>query len=103
MSVLDRSLIVVALGGNAISLPHQEGNVDEQFANTQATAQSLADLVEAGHGLVITHGNGPQIGNFLLRNEAATGVIYPLPMEVAVAHGRRIFKRFLSERVGWKV
>jgi carbamate kinase len=43
-------------------------------------------LLDAGHQLVITHGNGPQIGNFLLRNEAAANLIYPLPMEVAVAH-----------------
>jgi carbamate kinase len=82
----DGSLIVVALGGNAISLPEEEGNVDQQFANSRITARALADLVQAGHQLVITHGNGPQIGNFLLRNEAAADVIYPLPMEVAVAH-----------------
>lgn len=79
-------LIVVALGGNAISRPSQEGNVDEQFANSRATAKQLADLVEEGYQLVVTHGNGPQIGNFLLRNEAASDAIYPLPMEVAVAH-----------------
>lgn len=80
------SLIVVALGGNAISKPNEEGNVKQQFVQSRITAQQLADLYEAGHGLVITHGNGPQIGNFLLRNEAAAGAIYPLPMEVAVAH-----------------
>jgi carbamate kinase len=82
----ESSLIVVALGGNAISKPDEEGNVEQQFANSRITARSLADLVDQGHQLVITHGNGPQIGNFLLRNEAAAGVIYPLPMEVAVAH-----------------
>jgi len=80
------SLIVVALGGNAISKPHEEGTVEQQFANSRVTARPLADLVEAGHQLVITHGNGPQIGNFLLRNEAAADRIYPLSMEVAVAH-----------------
>lgn len=79
-------LIVAALGGNAISLPHEEGRVEQQFAHSAEAARSLADLIEAGHRVVITHGNGPQIGNFLLRNEAAAGVIYPLPMEVAVAH-----------------
>ncbi|MHC5108685.1 MAG: carbamate kinase [Planctomycetota bacterium] len=78
--------IVVALGGNAITQPSQDGRVEEQFANSRLTATALADLVEHGHNLVITHGNGPQIGNFLLRNEAAAGRIYPLPMEVAVAH-----------------
>ncbi len=82
----DRSLIVVALGGNAISRSSQEGNVGEQFTNSCRTAESLVTLVEEGHQLVITHGNGPQIGNFLLRNLAASGVVYPLPMEVAVAH-----------------
>lgn len=82
----ENPLIVVALGGNAISRPQEEGNVSEQFANSIGTARSLADLVQAGCRLVITHGNGPQIGNFLLRNLAASGVIYPLPMEVAVAH-----------------
>ena len=82
----DESLIVVGLGGNAISRSSEEGNVDEQFSNARTTAKSLADLIEMGHRLVITHGNGPQIGNFLLRNLAASGVIYPLPMEVAVAH-----------------
>ncbi len=80
------SLIVVALGGNAISRPEQEGNVAEQFANSRTTAKAMVELIEQGHHLVITHGNGPQIGNFLLRNEAASGLIYPLPMEVAVAH-----------------
>jgi len=82
----DQPLIVVALGGNAISTPDEEGNVGQQFANSAKTARHLADLVEAGNQLVVTHGNGPQIGNFLLRNEMAAGVIYPLPMEVAVAH-----------------
>src|SRR5262245_37281955 len=79
-------LIVVALGGNAISKEHQEGSVDQQFENSRSTAVALADLIEKGNSLVITHGNGPQIGNFLLRNEVAAGAIYPLPMEVAVAH-----------------
>jgi carbamate kinase len=80
------SLTVIALGGNAISRENEEGNVDQQFANSRATARQLADLIEQGHRLIITHGNGPQIGNFMLRNEAAADLIYPLPMEVAVAH-----------------
>lgn len=81
-----KELIVVALGGNAISRSDQEGNVDEQFENSRITARSLADLIDQGNRLLITHGNGPQIGNFLLRNEAASGAIYPLPMAVAGAH-----------------
>jgi carbamate kinase len=82
----DKQLMVVALGGNAISRPNEEGNVLQQFANSRATARVLAGLIDEGHQLVVTHGNGPQIGNFLLRNEAAADAIYPLPMEVAGAH-----------------
>jgi carbamate kinase len=82
----ERSKIVVALGGNAISRTDDDGNVGQQFVNSRITAKALADLVEQGNQLIITHGNGPQIGNFLLRNEAAADAIYPLPMEVAVAH-----------------
>lgn len=82
----DSSIMVVALGGNAISRPDEEGNVQEQFENSRITGQALAELIDQGQQLVVTHGNGPQIGNFLLRNLAASGVIYPLPMEVAVAH-----------------
>ncbi len=82
----DSRLVVVALGGNAIAAPNEEGTVAQQFANSRLAAEPLADLIEADHQLVITHGNGPQIGNFLLRNEAAADKIYPLPMEVAGAH-----------------
>ncbi|MBI4716708.1 MAG: carbamate kinase [Planctomycetes bacterium] len=81
-----QNLMVVALGGNAITQPDQEGRVEQQFANSRTAARALADLVVAGNQLLVTHGNGPQIGNFLLRNEAAAGLIYPLAMEVAVAH-----------------
>ena len=47
-----KSLIVVALGGNAISRPDQEGNVDQQFANARHTARALADLVDAGQSIL---------------------------------------------------
>lgn len=82
----DKKRIIVALGGNAISKPDEEGNVEQQFVNSRVTAVALADIILAGHQLIITHGNGPQIGNFLLRNRAAADAIYPLPMEVACAH-----------------
>jgi len=76
----------VALGGNAITHPDKNGDVADQFDNSRRAARPLADLIEAEHQIILTHGNGPQIGNFLLRNEAAADRIYPLPMEVALAH-----------------
>lgn len=82
---LDANPIVVALGGNAISPPHAEGNIAQQFAASRQTAAGLADLVETGGSLVITHGNGPQVGNVLRRVELAAHEVYPLPLETCVA------------------
>jgi carbamate kinase len=77
--------IVVALGGNAISPAHAEGNIPEQFQTTRTTVRRLADVIAAGHNLVITHGNGPQVGNVLRRVELAAHEVYPLPLDICVA------------------
>lgn len=77
--------IVVALGGNAISRSDEEGNIDQQFAHSRETASHLAALVEAGYLPVVTHGNGPQVGNVLRRVELAAGEIYPIPLHICVA------------------
>lgn len=78
--------IVVALGGNAISRPGQEGNVPQQFENTTYTARFLAELVAQGYQLIVTHGNGPQVGNVLRRVELAARELYRLPLHICGAH-----------------
>src|SRR5205823_9678126 len=79
-------LIVVALGGNAVSLPGKEGNIAEQYEATRGAIKPLVDLILAGHQLIITHGNGPQIGQVMRRVEiAAQHHVYPLPLDTAVA------------------
>ena len=80
--------IVVALGGNAISREDQKGDIPDQINNCHITAQHIVDLVVAGHRVVTTHGNGPQVGNILRRVEAARGTIYPLPLDVCGAHSQ---------------
>ncbi|HJR45376.1 MAG TPA: carbamate kinase [Actinomycetota bacterium] len=82
-----RGLLVVALGGNAIQEPDGEDSVSSDFARTAATADRLARLAADGWRLVITHGNGPQVGNHLLRSELAHvhGDLPLLPLEVCVA------------------
>ena len=65
MSANESMLLVVALGGNAISKPGEPPDIPNQFKTTAETAKSLADLIEAGHRIVITHGNGPQVGKVL--------------------------------------
>jgi carbamate kinase len=74
--------IVVAIGGNSLLKAGQVGNIDEQRENAEATCEVLADIMLKGPRLIITHGNGPQVGNVLLRVEVAAEVIYRLPLDV---------------------
>lgn len=82
---LSRGPIVVALGGNAISPAGEEGNIAQQFTHTRESARPLVDLLEDGWKLVVTHGNGPQVGHVLRRVELALGEAYPLPLDICVA------------------
>lgn len=76
--------VVVALGGNAITRENQEGNIYEQFANTRQSLEGVLELIELGHRVLITHGNGPQIGNELIRVEEAVKLVPTLPLGVLV-------------------
>lgn len=77
--------IVVALGGNAIAPRHRGGTSDEQAANLAIAARAIVELVADGHEPVITHGNGPQVGNLLLKNEMAADVVPAMPLDWCVA------------------
>lgn len=80
-------LAVVALGGNAIQRGDQAGTIDEQEENTTRTLENLVFLIRKGYQLVITHGNGPQVGNILLRNDAGEALynIPQMPVDICVA------------------
>jgi carbamate kinase len=80
-------LIVIALGGNAFLRKGEIGTFEEQNGHIVETAKNLADLAQRGYRLVITHGNGPQIGQALLRHEAGKKLfnVPALPMHVCVA------------------
>jgi carbamate kinase len=80
-------LAVIALGGNALLRQDQEGTIDEQEQNTTETLENLVFLLNEGYDLVITHGNGPQIGNVLMRNEAGEQLygIPRMPVDICVA------------------
>jgi carbamate kinase len=80
--------IVVALGGNALSPTGGTGDVHEMRDALESTARLLADLVSQGAGLVITHGNGPQVGRILLQQEYAAGQVPPMPMDVCGAQSQ---------------
>jgi carbamate kinase len=76
---------VVALGGNALMRPGERGTAAEQLANLRRAVTGLRPLLAETEGLVITHGNGPQVGNELLRQERAAAEAPPLPLWLAVA------------------
>ena len=76
---------VVVLGGNAIIRRGQEGNIAQQFANTRKALEGVMELIRRDYRLVITHGNGPQVGNLFLRVESTRDFIPELPLGVCVA------------------
>ena len=77
--------VVVALGGNAISQQFEEGNIHQQFANTRRSLIGVIELIKRGYRVLITHGNGPQVGNALIRVEESRDLVPPLPLGVIVA------------------
>ncbi len=79
----DKQIILVALGGNALIRQGQQGTAAEQFANLRAPMEQLATLARE-YRLIITHGNGPQVGNLLLQQECSPRVP-PMPLEILVA------------------
>ena len=78
-------LCIVALGGNAIIPKDRSGTIEDQRTLAQATMAQVADQVAQGVRVVMTHGNGPIIGNIQLRNEAMAGRIPPMPLDVCGA------------------
>ncbi|MEA2106614.1 MAG: carbamate kinase [Bacteroidota bacterium] len=80
-------LAVVALGGNALLRGDQIGTIDEQEQNTFDTLENLVYLIKEGYDIVIGHGNGPQVGNILMRNDAGEQMyqIPQMPLDVCVA------------------
>ena len=78
-------LAVVAIGGNSITRVGQRGTIPEQFDNSRETSRHIAEMVARGYDVVVTHGNGPQVGNILLRAELAATVLPPLPLDTCGA------------------
>jgi carbamate kinase len=74
-------LAVVAIGGNSLIKDKNHQTVLDQFENTRQTCVHIASMIEKGWNVVITHGNGPQVGFILLRSELASHVIHPVPLD----------------------
>lgn len=102
-----KKLAVVALGGNAILRSSEKGTIEQQEQNARETLENLVHLIKDGYELVITHGNGPQVGNKLMRNDAGEQLynIAPMPLDICVADSQggigymieRILRNILNE------
>jgi carbamate kinase len=85
-----KKLAVVALGGNALLMAGQKGTIGDQEHNAYVTCQHLLALLMRNYNLVITHGNGPQVGNLLLSDEAGQKLygLPPMPLDICVAYSQ---------------
>uniref|UniRef100_UPI0032174E4E carbamate kinase n=1 Tax=uncultured Draconibacterium sp. TaxID=1573823 RepID=UPI0032174E4E len=84
---MEKKLAVIALGGNAILRGNEEGTIVQQEKNVTDTLENLVHLLKQNYEIVITHGNGPQVGNILMRNDAGEQMynIAPMPLNICVA------------------
>ena len=89
--------LVVAIGGNALQPAGETADAGAQRRRIEATASLLADVVGAGHDLVLTHGNGPQVGNILLQNEETRHLVPPMPLDVCGAESQALIGYLLAQ------
>lgn len=81
----DSPLVLIAIGGNSLIKDREHRTVLDQYRAAGETSQHIAPLANAGYRLVVTHGNGPQVGFILLRSELARDVLHQVPLENCVA------------------
>ena len=83
---MDKKTIMIALGGNSLSPKRSSGTVGEQFLFTRRTMDHLSEFIIKDYNICITHGNGPQVGNELLRMDLTNDLVPPLPLGICVAN-----------------
>ena len=81
-----KKTVIIALGGNALSPKNEAGTIQQQFKHTRNSLKSVLHFVKSDYNICITHGNGPQVGAEMSRNEISMDKIPPLPLNVLVAN-----------------
>jgi carbamate kinase len=89
--------IVVALGGNAIKRPEDRGTIEEQLDAVSRTCDELVKMINDGHKVVITHGNGPQVGALLIQNEEARAKVPQMPLDVCGAESQALIGYMIQQ------
>jgi carbamate kinase len=96
-----KKLAVVAFGGNALLRGDQKGTIHEQEQNANETCRNLLKLIRSDHDLVITHGNGPQVGNILLQNIAGAKLygIPEMPLDICGAYSQGFIGYIIEQQL----
>jgi len=92
-----RKKVLAALGGNAILKHKEKGTAEEQLENVRTTCKHLVMLIKDGCKLAITHGNGPQVGDILLKNERSKDVLPPMPLDICGAQSQGMIGYMLQQ------
>ena len=96
-----KKLAVIALGGNSLIRDGQAGTIDEQEANVYETCEKLFELVSNNYNIVITHGNGPQVGNILLQNQAGAKMygMPEMPLDICGAYSQGFIGYMIEQQL----
>ncbi len=91
--------IVLALGGNAILQAHEKGTYYEQISNVKKAVVEIIKLIQDGYKVIITHGNGPQVGNLYIQNSLAGEVVPPMPLDACSAESQGLIGYFIQQEI----
>ncbi len=96
-----KKLAVVAFGGNALLKAGQKGTIDEQEHNVYETCENLLELIKKDYNIVITHGNGPQVGNILLQNIAGAKMfgVPEMPLDICGAYSQGLIGYMIEQQL----
>lgn len=92
--------VVIALGGNALLRKGEPDSYDNAYRSARAAAERVADVAAAGWEVVVTHGNGPQVGRILLQQDAARAIVAPMPLDVCGAESQGQIGYLLQTTIG---
>jgi carbamate kinase len=98
---MNKELLVIALGGNAIKQADEQGTTEEQFHNVDVTAKQIAKIAKAGYRLVVTHGNGPQAGALLIQQEECGALVPAQTLAVCGAMTQGQIGWMMQNRLGF--
>jgi len=95
-----KELLVIALGGNALVEDGKKGTSEDHLHSVYKTFEKLLPIFEMDYDIVISHGNGPQVGNILIQNEETASKVPPMPLDVCVAESQGEIGYFLQQSLG---